>query len=73
MQQTQLKTHAMHTEVALTTDEASRLAVIAATEDLEYWAGTASVDGHVALNDLVRILEMVRDACTLEPDRSALN
>ena len=73
MQQTQLKTHAMETEVPLTTDQASRLAVIAATEDLEYWAGTASVDGQVALNDLVRILDLVRDACILEPAWSDLN
>jgi hypothetical protein len=73
MQQIQLKTHPMDVHSALTTDEASRLAVIAVTADLEYWAGTASVNGQVALNELLRILDMLRQASTPEPDWSDLN
>jgi hypothetical protein len=73
MQQTQLETPTMGADAPLTTDEASRLAVIAATADLEYWAGAASVDGRLALNDLIRILDMLRDACAPELDWSDLN
>ena len=45
-------------------DQASRLAVTAVTADLEYWARTASVEGLVGLNDLIRVLDMIRDAGT---------
>jgi hypothetical protein len=44
----------------LTPEQASRLAVTAVTADLEFWARTASVDGHVGLNDLTRTLDMIR-------------
>jgi hypothetical protein len=45
-----------------TPEQASRLAVTAVTADLEYWARTASVQGHVGLNDLIRTLDMIRMA-----------
>jgi hypothetical protein len=44
----------------LTAEQASRLAVTAVAADLEYWARTASVQGRVGLNDLIRALDMVR-------------
>jgi hypothetical protein len=47
-------------ELELTVEEASRLAVTAVTSDLEYWACSASVDGRVGLNDLVRVLDVIR-------------
>ena len=28
--------------------------------DIEYWARTASVDGRIALNDLARVLDVIR-------------
>ena len=46
----------------LTPEQASSLAVTAAAADLEYWARTASVDGRVGLNDLVRALDVIRAA-----------
>jgi hypothetical protein len=55
----QLTTNDAHDE--LTVEQASRLAVIAVTADLEYWARTASSgDGRVGLNELVRILDVIR-------------
>lgn len=50
----------------LTAEHASRLAVTAVTADLEYWARTASIDGRVGLNDLVRTLDVIRRASTPE-------
>ena len=49
-------------EPDLTVAEASRMAVTAVTSDLEYWARSASVDGRVGLNDLVRVLEVIRQS-----------
>lgn len=46
----------------LTPEQAGRLAVIAVTADLEYWARTTSVDGYVGLNDLARTLDVIRRA-----------
>jgi hypothetical protein len=63
----------MDADQALTADQASRLAVTAVTEDLEYWASTASVDGRVDLNDLIQVLDVVRQASTPQPDWSELN
>ena len=48
----------------LSPEQASRLAVTAVITDLEYWARTASVDGHLGLNDLVRALDVIRAAST---------
>jgi hypothetical protein len=39
------------------------------TADLEYWAGAASVDGWVGLNDLIRALDVVREDSTPEVAR----
>jgi hypothetical protein len=39
---------------------ASRLAITAVTADLEYWARNAAVEGRVGLNDLIRILDVIR-------------
>jgi hypothetical protein len=46
----------------LTPEQASRMAATAVTADLEYWARTASVEGRVGLNDLVRALDVIRAA-----------
>jgi hypothetical protein len=52
----------------LTVEQASCLAVTAVTADLEYWARTAANgDGRVGLNDLVRILDVIRQDSTPEP------
>jgi hypothetical protein len=50
----------MDADIELTPEQASRLAVTAVTADVEYWARTASVQGHVGLNDLIRTLDMIR-------------
>jgi hypothetical protein len=60
----------MDTQHELTAEQASRLAVTAVTTDLEYWACGASVDGHVGLNELTRILHVIREVSAPEPDRS---
>jgi hypothetical protein len=44
----------------LTVEQASCLAVTAVAADLEHWARTASVDGRLGLNDLVRTLDVIR-------------
>jgi hypothetical protein len=45
----------------LTVEQASRLAVTAVTADLEYWARTAANrDGRLGVNDLVRVLDVIR-------------
>ena len=46
----------------LTAEEASRLAVTALAADLEFWARTVSVDGWVGVNDLIRTLDLIREA-----------
>ncbi|MDX6241629.1 MAG: hypothetical protein QOG10_6453 [Kribbellaceae bacterium] len=61
----QLTTNDAHGE--LTVEQASCLAVTAVTADLEYWARTASSgDGRVGLNDLVRVLDVIRLESTPE-------
>lgn len=51
----------------LTVEQASCLAVTAVTADLEYWARTAANgDGRLGLNDLVRILDVIRQDSTPE-------
>ncbi len=61
----------MDTQHGLTAEQASRMAVTAVTADLEYWTRCVSVDGRVGLNDLTRILDVIREASAPEPDRSA--
>ena len=56
----------MDAEDELTQEYASRLAVTAVTADLEYWARKASVEGHVGLNDLIQILDLLRLASAPE-------
>jgi hypothetical protein len=46
----------------ITPEEASRLAVTALAADLEFWARTVCVNGRVGLNDLIRTLDLVREA-----------
>jgi hypothetical protein len=48
---------------------ASRLAVTAVAADLEYWARGTAVDGRVGLNDLIRTLDVIREASSPEPSR----
>jgi len=50
----------------LTPEQASRMTVTAIIADLEYWAHTTAVDGHVGLNDLTRTLDLIRRACIPE-------
>jgi hypothetical protein len=56
----------MHTQQKLTPELASRMAVTAVTTDIEYWARTACVDGHVGLNELIRSLDVIREASAVE-------
>jgi hypothetical protein len=46
----------------LTAEESSRMAVTAVVTDLEHWARTSSNNGHVGVNDLIRVLDMLREA-----------
>jgi len=41
------------------------MAVSAVAADIEYWARTASVDGRIGLNDLARVLDVIRQAGSL--------
>lgn len=50
------------TDPDLTVEEASRMAVTAVTSDVEYWARSVAVAGHVGLNDLTRVLEVIRQS-----------
>jgi hypothetical protein len=59
------ETNDMDIRYELTPEQASRLAATAVTADLEHWARSASVDGRVGLNDLVRVLDVIRMAGTL--------
>jgi hypothetical protein len=52
----------METEYELTPEQAGRMSATALASDLEYWARTASVDGRVGLNDLTRVLDVIREA-----------
>jgi hypothetical protein len=64
-------TNGLDTCDELTVEQASRLAVTAVTADLEYWARTAaSEDGRLGLNDLVRVLDVIRLAVLPNSDRS---
>jgi hypothetical protein len=60
----------MDTQHELTAEQASRMAVTAVTTDLEFWARCAAVGGRVGLNELTRILDVIREASAPEPDRS---
>jgi hypothetical protein len=52
----------MDTHSDLSPEYASRLAVTALVADLEYWARSVAVDGHIAAADLIRTLDLVREA-----------
>jgi hypothetical protein len=54
------KSKRMNAGDELTEENASRMAVTAVAADLEYWARDASIDGRVGLNDLIRILDVIR-------------
>jgi hypothetical protein len=43
-------------------EQASRMAVTAVTSDVEFWARCNSVDGRVGVNDLIRTLDVIREA-----------
>jgi hypothetical protein len=47
-------------------EQAGRMAATAVAADLEYWARSASVDGRVGLNDLIRALDVIREASQLD-------
>ncbi|HEY2296557.1 MAG TPA: hypothetical protein VGH43_02415 [Jatrophihabitans sp.] len=51
----------------LTPELASRMATTAVAADLEYWARCAAVDGRVGVNDLIRTLDVIREASALDP------
>ena len=43
-------------------EEAAAQATVAMAADLEHWARTTSADGRVGINDLIQVLDAVRDA-----------
>jgi hypothetical protein len=49
-------------EADLSPEHASRMAVNAVAADIEYWARSASIDGRIGLNDLARVLDVIRQA-----------
>jgi hypothetical protein len=51
----------------LTPEQASGLAVTALAADLAYWAHTTSVNGRVAVDDLTRALDAVRQTALPQP------
>ena len=53
---------ARDTRSDMSPEHASRMAVNAVAADIEYWARTASVDGRIGLNDLARVLDVIRQA-----------
>jgi len=59
----------MNAHSDLTPEYASRLAVTALVADLEHWAISVAVDGQVAAEDLIRTLDLVREAAL--PDTAA--
>ena len=59
----------MTTAQQLSVDEASRLAVTATVDDLEYWARAVAVRGQVDLDDLASCLDALRAASV--PQHSA--
>jgi hypothetical protein len=54
----------MDNDDELTAEHASRMTATAVAADLEYWARDASFDGLVGLNDLIRALDVIREAST---------
>jgi hypothetical protein len=56
----------MNADDELTPEQASRQAVTAVTADLEYWASNAAVGGQVSLSDLIRVLDVFREASVPE-------
>jgi len=54
----------------LTPENVSRMTTLALAADLEFWARTASVGGHVGLNDLVHVLDVIRDDCAPDAHES---
>ena len=50
----------MSTTEQLSVDEASRLALTATVDDLEYWARSVAADGQVRLADLYEVLNVFR-------------
>jgi hypothetical protein len=54
------------TTMELTSELASRMAVVAVTADIEFWARTVSVHGLVGVQDLTRTLEVIRNAAMTE-------
>lgn len=51
----------------LTPEQASRLAVTALAADIAYWAHTTSVDGRIAVDDLTRALDNIRQTTFHQP------
>jgi hypothetical protein len=60
----------MDASMVLTPELASRMAVVAVTADVEFWASTVSVDGRVGLQDLTRTLEVIRLAAAADQTRT---
>ncbi|HEX3930112.1 MAG TPA: hypothetical protein VHW64_05380 [Nocardioides sp.] len=53
-----------HNHHDLSLEDASRLAVTATAADLEHWACSVAAHGQVALDDLLAVLDLLRDAST---------
>jgi len=58
----------MNTTPPLSVEEASRLAVTATVTDLEDWGRSVAVHGRVELDDLVRVLHILRSASLPQQD-----
>lgn len=52
----------------ITAEQASRMAVTALASDIEYWARESARDGQVSVDDLTRVLDVVREASRPMPD-----
>ena len=51
----------------LTPEQASGLSVTALAADIAYWAHSTSVDGRVAVDDLTRALDAIRQTAIRQP------
>jgi hypothetical protein len=57
----------------LNVEEASRLAVTATVADLEDWGRSVAVHGRIELDDLVRVLHILRTDCLPQEAAPALS
>jgi hypothetical protein len=68
METTGTRINGSQAHAELDAEHASRMTATAVTADLEHWAHSVSIDGRVGINDLVRALDVIREASTPEVD-----